>query len=283
MTVTNRLGLSQPIVDAVLAYRRAYSKGDADFSVTELMQPPYMRRLRMAHHADIVEDVADMIGAFIGNCVHEALERHGGIAAEVRVAADVGGVLVSGQKDRSVPGTIRDYKCCKAYKIKDGVPDDWKRQLNDYRLLTWLDSGEVVDDLAVEVFLLDWSKTEAERDPKYPQTHVVLRPVAAEPMEDIRARMLQSIDEHTRMDAEPCTPEERWAKPDSWAVYKNGNQKASRVLDTLADAEAYMAEKSKVDGDMRIEHRPGDDVRCRSWCNVNFACSYWQARTQEDR
>ena len=72
MKITNRLGLPQPIVE-VLA-RDDYSKGDADFSVTELIDSPRQKQLLRRHEHEITVDCIDLIYQFDGKAVHALLE-----------------------------------------------------------------------------------------------------------------------------------------------------------------------------------------------------------------
>jgi hypothetical protein len=69
--LTNRLGLPQAIVDAVT--NDPYTKGESDISVTQLIQPPYQRKLRVEN--EVVEDVSDRIWSLVGQVGHSILER----------------------------------------------------------------------------------------------------------------------------------------------------------------------------------------------------------------
>ena len=51
-----------------------HSKGDAEFSVTELLQPPKVRALKMLYADKITEDYSDSVASFIGTSVHKMLE-----------------------------------------------------------------------------------------------------------------------------------------------------------------------------------------------------------------
>lgn len=278
-TLTNRLGLSQPFVDAIKSYRAGYSKGDADYSATELLQPAHQRRLRLTHHAEVVEDVSDMAASLLGNALHEALERHGGIRAERRIFAEIDGIRLSGQIDFSPAGGIRDYKVTKVYKIADGMPREWEEQLNIYSFLWLRSTGERITDLACEVLLSDWSKAKAENDDAYPQSPILVIPAVAWSEGEQRRFVLDRIDAHAKLDGpNECSPEERWATPTTYAVMRGDNKRATKVFDTEREAEAFCDEKNEGGrrNDYRIEDRPGEDKRCKSWCNVNFACRYWQ-------
>ena len=59
MKITNELGLPEPLVDAVR--NDGYTKGNADFSVTGLIGPPYQRKLMGEYGEKITEDVSERI------------------------------------------------------------------------------------------------------------------------------------------------------------------------------------------------------------------------------
>lgn len=71
-TVTNKNGLPQPIVDA-LAYDTHRIHGD--ISVTQLIDAPQVRVLKMKHSRELESDVSEMLWALLGTAVHHILER----------------------------------------------------------------------------------------------------------------------------------------------------------------------------------------------------------------
>ena len=73
MKITNELGLPEPLVDAVR--NDGYTKGDADFSVTGLIGPPYQRKLMGEFSEKITEDVSERIWSLFGQSVHAIIER----------------------------------------------------------------------------------------------------------------------------------------------------------------------------------------------------------------
>lgn len=72
--LTNKLNLPSPVLKAIQASRKKYSKGNADFSVTELAQPPRIRTLKLRHDDEMEEDIGDMIYALQGQIGHALLE-----------------------------------------------------------------------------------------------------------------------------------------------------------------------------------------------------------------
>ena len=73
MIVTNKKNLPQGIVDAVK--KDYYSKGDAKFSVTGLLQPPQVRRLMALNFEELTTDASDEIWKLFGSAVHHILDR----------------------------------------------------------------------------------------------------------------------------------------------------------------------------------------------------------------
>ena len=73
MKLTNNYGAPDSIVDAVR--NDPYTKDGADFSITELIKPPQIRRLWKKHEDDITVDVREQIWKLLGTGVHAAIER----------------------------------------------------------------------------------------------------------------------------------------------------------------------------------------------------------------
>ena len=72
MKLTNEYGAPDEIVRAI--QNDSYTKGGADFSVTELIKPPQIRRLWSEHEEDISVDVSDEMFKLLGTAVHRILD-----------------------------------------------------------------------------------------------------------------------------------------------------------------------------------------------------------------
>ncbi len=90
MKLTNKFDTPDAIVAAIEA--DPYTKDGADFSVTELISPPQIRRLWKKHHEDISIDVRDEVWKLLGKGVHAALEQAGDVS-EVWVYGEVAPVI----------------------------------------------------------------------------------------------------------------------------------------------------------------------------------------------
>jgi hypothetical protein len=280
MKITNKLGLPQPIVDAVA--NDPYTRGSADISVTGLLQPPRKTALDLKHEDELEEDAADRIWALFGQALHTVLERASttGIS-ERRLSININGWKVSGAVDRYVNGDlglIQDYKFVTVWKFKDdGVPEEYEQQLNCYAAIL-RHHKQVVKRLEIVGILRDWSKMEAERNPTYPQSQIVLREVPMWSDEKALAFMTERVIAHqnARKKLPVCTPEERWQKPTVWAVQKPGAKRAVRLWETEAEAKEHAAS----DSSLSVIERPGESVRCKAYCSASKFCAQYQAEVK---
>jgi histone H3/H4 len=275
--ITNKSNLPQAIFDAVR--NDPYSSGDADASVTELLSPPRQAALKRANRERIEEDASDRIYSLLGQLIHTLLERANKTAiAERRLSITVEGWKVSGAMDALYEhGLLQDYKFVTAYKFKDGVaPEEYEQQMNIYAAILRA-NGERVTALEIVGILRDWSKLEAQRDPSYPQSQVVVMPVPLWPEEKATAFLRERVILHkqARASLPICTAAERWARPDRYAVMKPGAARADRVYDSKEEAEAHVAQKKGL----IVEHRLGENIRCQAYCSVAKFCTQFEAIT----
>lgn len=278
MKLTNNLRLPQLMVSAVS--NDSYTKGDADFSVTELLTPPQLRRLRIEHHDELEEDVADRIWSLLGSSVHHVIERAGlrSLASlnEVTVMADYEGFKIKGQADHVAldEGTLYDFKVTSVWKVRNNIPaPEWIEQTNIYRRLLEREIGLFIDAVAIIAILRDWSRNEAANTSGYPQAQVVRLDIPLWTPEQTDAFILERIAQHTAPEPQPCTDAERWIKPAKYAVMKRGNMRAVRLFDTSHEADLLAASSASL----YVEYRPGQAVRCQNWCPVSRWCSQWAA------
>ena len=115
----------------------------------------------------------------------------------------------------------------------------------------------------------------------YPQIPVVIIniPIWArqEQEEFIRSRIKlhKSYKDIPDDDIPPCTPEERWASPDTYAVKRPNSKRALRVFDKQTDALEF--KKTHVDCHiLEIEDRKGGDRKCQDYCSVSKWCNYYK-------
>lgn len=247
-------------------------QGEKVISVTALIAPAQKLVLERKHAGDLEMDVLDTVPALLGQALHHILERAGPAAPthvpERRLEAQHDGWTISGKADlyETKEGIIVDYKNSSVWTYIYGKKE-WDQQLNVYR---WLSerNGFPVKGLAVALFCGDWRRGEAKRSPDYP-ARVVNIPVQMWTMDqatafiDGRLKLHRDAREGKNV---PCSSDETWAKPSTWAVMKAGRKTALSVHDTLAAAEAAS------NGTTYIQNRPGESVRCNGYCSAAPWC-----------
>ncbi len=297
MKVTNLQNLPQPIVNTLLNRTKAYSKGGARKSITELIGPPRISTLQARHWDEIEVDITRRFWALMGTLLHEIMERAGSAEylTEERLETKVLGWRVSGGIDVQELSTpeganaphviISDYKFTSAWVVMNDKPE-WEAQLNCYRLLVERAKIFSVKELYVTAFVRDWREAEIERTDGYPQAPIVRLPIKMWPLEDTEKYLFDRVSLHQEAnraaewgeELPECTDEERWMRDTSWAVWKKGNKNPSRTFPNMDEATIYRSEQTlkHPKDEYTIEHRPGRPIRCaENYCMVAPWCSQW--------
>lgn len=281
MRITNREGLPDAIVRAV--ENDPYSKGDADYSVSDLISPPRKLLLTKKHWNDIEEDVSERIWALFGQAVHHIAERaNKKDIVERRLFHTVLGKKISGAMDHYALecGTLTDYKTASVFKFTFKDFKDWEEQQNCYaQLLRW--NGEKITKLQIIGFVKDWrtkeNRTAELKGEYYPKkAELVALPLWPEPraIEFIEGRI--KAHEAAKNALPECSPEERWARPSIWAVKRVGGLKA--IPGGVFALEDFANKKLMEMGPgYEVEHRPGVNGRCENYCSASKFCTQYQS------
>lgn len=273
MKITNRSDLPDALVAAVES--DPYSKGESDFSVTELIGPPRIGALKAQHKGEVERDVEDMLYSLYGQVAHGILERANRTGfAEKRLYTTIEGSVVSGQLDTLdiQNGVLSDWKFTTAWKFKSGQesPPEFVQQLN-MQLELLRCNGMDAQALQIVGLLRDFSKLEAKRSFDYPQRSVMIMPILMWPREKTQAFMRERVILHkqARVTLPECTPEERWTRPTVYAVMKEGAARASKLCDSEEEAKAVAA----AGKNLQVVARPGAHIRCENYCDVSAFCT----------
>jgi hypothetical protein len=284
MKITNRHNLP----DTFLSFARKdnYSKGKSDISVTTLIDAPRVNILRQQERDKIEVDAVDMIWPLLGTAVHHMLETSdpkGNVTMEERLFVDINGWTVSGQIDHQeeIGGMIHisDYKVTSVWSVIYGK-EDWVRQLNCYAQLVRMAKGRDVRSVRIIAVLRDWQRREAQFKPEYPQAPVVSVDIPlwseAEAMAYMQDRVMLHQEAQLAWDTQEavveCSDEERWTKPDTWAVVKKGAKRATKVFDSNKDAINHAL---SLGVQYSVQERKGGRTRCENYCSVADFCTQW--------
>ncbi len=287
MKITNKHDVPLPLV--TLASREYYSKGKSQYSVTELMSPPRIRRLREQYDDAIEQDVSDMLWSMLGSALHVVMERGQtpGFITEQRLFYEVDGVTISGaidlQEETPFGVIITDYKFTSAWAVMQ-EKQEWVQQLNVYRFLVEKVKGKKVVGLRICALVRDFSRHETKEG--YPKAPIEMVDLEVWPLEKTEAYIRERLEAHriSKVDHDlgdelaPCSNEDRWMSETVFAVKREGRKTAIRVLKDEEEAKA-LAEKEKG----YVETRLGEPRRCTgNYCGVAQWCKQFQDERKSD-
>lgn len=280
MKITNVNNLPQSLVNATSV--EEHNKPGC-ISATTLLKGVKQIILEHRHWDELEDDVSNRCWSLFGTAVHKLLEESNPNAfTEEHFEFDVGGKTVTGQVDLydMEEKCITDYKTASVWKIVFKSFDDWKRQGLIY---AWLlrHEGLEVKRCRFIAMLRDWSASEAKKKPEYPQSQIYeyTFDVTKTDLTEIGMFITKKIEDITNAeklsdnDIPPCSEEERWAKPTTYAVMKEGRKTALKVCNTLGEANTY---KSNAGAGCYVEVRPGSSPRCENYCLCCNHCNFYK-------
>lgn len=284
--LTNELGLPKPFVDAVTS---DYQYKPKRYSVTDLLGGTCAAVLKRRHANEGSEDVSDMLWVILGSAVHKVLEdseAEGDQRQEYHMVVDLDrGYQLSGIADlyTESTATVTDYKTCSTWKFTFGDFEEWRKQT---LLYCWMlrQLGHRAEHGEITAIMRDHNMRKARFEPEYPAHPVAklswdfsegdLAEAESYVMEWFAEVRYQETLEDDFL--EPCSDEQVWHKPDKWAVMRKGQKKAVKLFDSEDAALEFMdwladqpSNKGKA---LYVEHRPGEDTRCQSYCPVAQWC-----------
>jgi hypothetical protein len=289
MKITNKHNVPQTIV--TLANRNDYSKGNADYSVTEIISPPRIQRLRKKHYSEMEQDVADMLWQMMGSALHVVAERSEvpNHINEERLFVEVDGVILSGAIDlqeQTADGVIiTDYKFTSAWSLMNDKPE-WEQQQNIYAYMVQTVKKEPVKSVRICALIRDWSRRDAMHKADYPQAPIQVIEIPLWSIEKTEKYIKERIDMHreSKVSADwgdelvQCTEEERWIRSTTYAVKREGRKTAIRVFETEQEAKDLAVKEKGF-----VEVRKGEAVRCTgNFCGVSQWCTQYQNSIKEE-
>jgi hypothetical protein len=86
-----------------------------------------------------------------------------------------------------------------------------------------------------------------------------------------QAFLLHRIRLHQATNPPICTPEERWQKPERFAVMMKAKKRALKLYDSQQEAVNHVA---TLGAGAKVEPRPSEPIRCMHYCSVAQFCSF---------
>ena len=291
MIITNKLKMPDAFVKAIQNSRHNAEKC---LSATTLLKGTKEIILTDRHFDEIEIDASEEVWAVFGTAVHSVLEHQEDEAFKEESfsvpAAPGSEWKITGKVDRynMATETIEDWKTASVWKVIYKDFQDWRTQGLIY---AWLlrESGLNVRHIRFVALLKDFSKTEAIKNPDYPQSPAFIYEfdVNNSELEGVKDRAMYKAlavrDNWNTPDdeIEPCTPEERWATPTKWAVMKEGRKTAVKVCSTEEEAQNFIEDLEKDKDKHFVEERKGQDKKCPVYCPCREFCSYYKSQKSE--
>lgn len=274
MKITNKYNLPQSYVNAVTLFKE---KSEGRLSVTDMINSPLQRQLKLKHWDELEGDVSDMLWMILGTAVHEFLDKNApkNSLSEQKIEMKIGDFTIVGVPDLYHDGVISDKKVTSVWSFILGDKPEWEAQLNCYAFLL-RHCGFEVKRLEINAILRDHQKSKVLSSPDYPA--IPFQEVIIPMWSPAKAEMY--INDRVALHSKPateCTSEEKWERPTKFAVMKKNQKRAVRVFDTLEEADKLIA----TNKDYSLAIRPGRCVKCEDYCSVRTFCQYYKPMEEE--
>lgn len=271
MKIKNPNNLPEALVLAA-SDEKGHSYSRNRISITDLIGSPLARNLKMKYHSDASSDVEDMSWLLIGKAFHLLMDKYTPEThtSEEKIEIEVDGMTLVGIPDSYGNGILYDYKVTSVYAFLLGEKLEWERQLNCYR---WMlhKKGVEIRSLQIIAILRDYMARKANES-DYPKKPLIAVNIPMWSLEETESYIKQRLDVHKHV--VPCTDEERWSKPTTYAVMLKGQKKAKRVLLSHDDAAKWMVNNMNDVKKAYIEERPGEDSKCLRYCAYSKYCDH---------
>lgn len=295
MKLTNKHGFPAPILAMIAQMSGSYSKGNSVYSMTGLIAPPRVARLREQFADQIEEDASDMISLLLGQALHTYIQNFvpspefdlSSWTFEERLFTELDGVRISGQIDaqHQTPfGTVLwDWKVTSVWSVMN-AKKEWEEQLNMYRWLVERVTGKPVVGLNIGAFMKDHVARDAGKG-DYPAAAFQRVSIDVWELAEAEEFVRHRLDQHqaSKLDAvigglQACTQADMWVSDPVFAVMKEGRKTAIRLLPEKQAAEELALEKGGY-----VQERKAEPKRCINYCNVSQFCDQFKQYQQENQ
>lgn len=294
--LTNNHGLPRPVADAIQP-DTYFACGSADYSATSLIQSPRQLQLSKRHRHELQKDVTDMWAFFIGNCVHEKLERElkrypERYLIERKITEFDMGRKVVAKFDAYDMETkvLYDHKTSKigaraAKKLWTEFKKEWEDQLNINAYFLEREGYEV-DTLGISLVFTDWKPLMAKfkSADEYPEAPSVELHAPAATFDERKKFYEERLALHIAHEDTPddelpyCTEEECWASDPSWRVENKKTGRSRKNCKSELEAHAWMEQNIKPAqlANYHIIKKEGSRLKCEAFCDCAPFCNQYK-------
>lgn len=229
------------------AIQDSYDPGEADISITSLIDTPRRVRLRKEFGGQIEVDIGQRLWPLLGQSFHALMELGSDpdTVKEERLYADCRGWRISGAIDRQVTRrdkmVLQDYKVTTVSAPKYNKPK-WIEQLNGYAWLYWKNRGVMPDGLEIIALFRDWREYEKRHRNVYPPQPIQRIKIPLWKPTSIEAFIENAVlrQQEAQGEMPECTDEERWGdvrRCERWCEFREHcDQYRDIIIDKTMDA-----------------------------------------------
>jgi hypothetical protein len=249
-------------------------------SVEKAWKKNYARNLKLL---DYPQSVIDLVRINPTDEERLAMPDMIPVYLEQRGYREFGGFVIGGKFDAVADGHVEDNKSTSAFGWVYGTRDD--ENIQQGSLYRWIDDARPIkwiteDHMRVNYIFTDWQKSSARQNPAYPQRRVAHKDLPLLSLADtelmVRAKLhaIRTNQDKPESQLAPCTDEELWRSNAQYRYYADPakatdpNAKSTKNFDSLADANAFLAERG---GKGIVITKPGEVKRC-PYCPAYEIC-----------
>ena len=214
--------------------------------------------------------------------------KENGVYVERRLSVTVDDWEISGAQDIyfGKEALLNDYKFTSTYAYSNASEKvEWKWQMSIYAFML-RKNGFPCSKASIVMLFRDWSKSKSEQNRAYPKNPWFIHDINLASDEEtetyIRERMRIHKLAESGVDVE-CTPHERWASADTFAVIKKGGKRAisGAIFADERSALNFIKDGEHKHGPMELDTRPGLSRKCISFCSVSQFCEQFKKETKK--
>ncbi|MDK2790638.1 MAG: hypothetical protein PWP15_1145 [Methanothermococcus sp.] len=261
-------------------------KKNTKYSVTQLLKEPRAVVLESRYSDKVEYEIEDRLWSFFGTAFHNAMETEDFLKDNSSIIEErLKYSKVSGKFDHydTETKTLYDFKFTSFWKLVYATEESMKDYQIQLSIYSWLlkQAGFEVENIANVLIFRDWKKTNADKVPKPYATvyHDVLTEIDGLSINKWIDNKIELFDKYMKVEDNQlpyCSEEFRWAEQDKFAVMKNKNKTATRVLETQEEAERYIKKIKDTKNKYWIQERKGNKFKRCEYCSIAQYCNQYK-------
>ncbi len=282
MKITNKYKFDSLFVDWLTFDEYDYEEDT--ISTTEFKKPLRAKILERRYKDKLEVDVNDFVATRYGVAIHDSFEKLPlkDCIQEQRLRSFIDGYVVTGKFDilqkQGDEYMLADVKSTSVWTYVFGSKlSDYIDQLSVYRFLARRNGYNVKKTAKILFVFTDWKKSDAMNKKDYPKSRLATQEITLKDTVEVEDEIKSYISELKAYKDVPdnklpfCSADELWKSEDTYAVKKEGVQRARKVFKNKDEANEYVNGLGAVEKKLYVEERLGKVKRC-NYCVCKSVC-----------